>query len=794
MKAAKDLVVVVDFGKLGSMKTFIAKFCSPDFSDRIGRIHTDSWHHLYLSSNLHTHRQSLLYTRSISIYPACWISTCTNYRHQNFECGRFGRFLSTNPPSASQIHRPATSDLSLSNDADSFNPQTSHTVDNSKFKDDQSPPTDNQTKMPDLADLAALKPPRLGKYLPGMQRIWYIDQVTTATKRLNRAFKRPQLEHVCRLLGFAETDEPDLNLRGWQHLAALRPKHPDMPIKDLKSMVILENDSTLTTMTKRADPKEARYSKNDLISFILFEHWGLTNPSQIPLDDDFKSMLQEFHSDSKTFKLPYHEVFLLHLDQMRHQHDRKKLMNELAWKTNVSIELVHDPAGVKVSGHMKDREKFWRLFEKSRKKVYKKLVQVPSSQVGAGSYSQLMMNQYVLKDLSELSDSCLELSIGDDKRITLVAYSYDEQGLTERVTGALTRYFMLHSEATDFSVMTNLYNNSIYQGHLERLAMLPFVPRSKPAWPLSRTVETFGRLTYPTFVSSNSNALTSNVKLHSLAGYFKDLDSFICSADQLDEVEGSQNIEFHAYFGHLVHSKTKTESMFGPCFEHTCASKQAEELGKWLNGRNQQFMFLPAPHPIALNSRNFNLNVNEKPEIELAEEVEEIENSKVETFIFSTLEQSENNLNLGRRSNMVIEIRRINDGSVKVEKVWRQKIVLMLPDRAMDLLVEIERRAEMELETIRLVDANPTLLHFHENQMILAKEYKLTRTRFKTVAEKILDNGYLNLEHERQSDLSIVKNHQQEILATRLAVRGSSKENLERLIDSGVQLAGRLKL
>lgn len=173
----------------------------------------------------------------------------------------------------------------------------------------------NPDQMPDLPDIAALKPPRLKRYIPGTPRIWYVDKFTTISKRLMRAFTKPQLENICRVLGFDQSEEVGLSPCGITHLKTLRIKNPKSSVKDLRAMVLAEANPLFEMKVKKRDPSDTSYTKADLVNFVLTEHWGLTDPKSIPLPADFETLTHRFQTNSEVFEVPYHEMFLLHLEQ-----------------------------------------------------------------------------------------------------------------------------------------------------------------------------------------------------------------------------------------------------------------------------------------------------------------------------------------------------------------------------------------------------------------------------------------------------------------------------------------------
>ncbi|EGG03266.1 uncharacterized protein MELLADRAFT_117360, partial [Melampsora larici-populina 98AG31] len=293
----------------------------------------------------------------------------------------------------------------------------------------------NPNQMPDLPDIAALKPPRLKHYIPGTPRMWYIDQFEAISRRLMRAFTRPQLEHVCKVLGFEQSEEVSLNTLGMERLKSLRIQHPTLSVKDLRSLVLAEANPTFESSVKKRHPSNASYTKTDLVNFVLTSHWGLTDPKSIPLPINFQTLTHRFQTNSEIFKIPYHELFLLRLEQTRSP--RRNLLSYLARKSNVGVELEQDPAGLMVRGDMKSRDDFWRLYKKLRQPIHQQRIPIPKS------ISEVVVTPALLASLSELSGCYLEFT--SEAEGSLLAYSYHDKPLTDTVNDTFLQLAILPS-------------------------------------------------------------------------------------------------------------------------------------------------------------------------------------------------------------------------------------------------------------------------------------------------------------------------------------------------------------
>ncbi|KAH9811792.1 hypothetical protein DFH28DRAFT_931466 [Melampsora americana] len=293
----------------------------------------------------------------------------------------------------------------------------------------------NPDQMPDLPDIAALKPPRLKQYLPGTPRMWYIDQFEAISRRLMRAFTRPQLEHICGVLGFEESEEIGLSTLGMERLKTLRLQHPTFTVKDLRALVVAEANPTFESRVKKRHPSNASYTKTDLVNFLLTSHWGLTDPKSIPIPINFQTLTQRYQTNSETFKIPYHELFLLRLEQTRSP--KRNLLSYLARKSNVGVELVQNPAGLTVRGDMKCRDGFWRLYKKMRQPIHQQRIPIPQS------INEVAVTPALLASLSELSGCYLEFTCEAQGR--LIAYSYHDKPLTDKVTDTFLQLAILPS-------------------------------------------------------------------------------------------------------------------------------------------------------------------------------------------------------------------------------------------------------------------------------------------------------------------------------------------------------------
>lgn len=339
-------------------------------------------------------------------------------------------------------------------------------------------PTDHH--QPGLIDLEKLKPTRLSEYLPTHHPNWYIDQIQSISNRLNRAFSKPQLIQIIR------------SIQGQQRI---------------------DDHLPIVQATQSTTPKlklDRSTSKKDLISFILFDHWHLTNPKGIPTDQSFHDLVQRFKQDHQSHQLPYHELFLLYLDQLQAQRfKRTSALDQLAGTTNVTIELGVDQQQLTIHGGMKDREKFWKSFKLNRRPIYQTRIYLDRKDSSFKPFHQLGRESLtsVLKELSELSGCYLEIALDEDREAPnelfanqkkiLVAYSFDRNNLAERVLKVIQRFSIPLTEFDHVPILIDLNRpsqsvttigsnqESLSESTmaLESLAFLPFSYPFTLKWP-----------------------------------------------------------------------------------------------------------------------------------------------------------------------------------------------------------------------------------------------------------------------------------------------------------------------
>ncbi|PLW06866.1 hypothetical protein PCASD_23378, partial [Puccinia coronata f. sp. avenae] len=528
---------------------------------------------------------------------------------------------------------------------------------------------------PTLKDLEQLRPTRLSKYLPAINPRWYIDQIQTTTKRLNKAFSKQQLLSITEEL----QQQP------------LAPK---------------------------------QHTKHSLISFILFNHWKLTNPVEIPTDQSFQSLLQNFQAHHQSHQLSHHELFLLKLEQSAHP--KRNLLDTLTSKYNVSIHLDLPLKQITISGHMKDRQTFWSEFERTRRLIHTQQI---------STASQLTSDQ--LNHLAELSNCSLEQLNTN----TLLAHSFDAHNLNGRVSEVLKRYEQLSTEYDNTPILIDLQSPS------KKDVNFSFLPFSQPfelEWPhhLNLNQRSLSRFTSPVshnqdiekhgsrhFNLSDLHSLLSSTLpvLTRLASDSIDLRRWISDVFSSDPIQDGESLECKVYQGHYVKSKDPNtplvQQILAPHNDDGDSSESIiEELRSfWTSHFTDQvnplphptpkFTFLKSPqHPLTLNSQESHNEINQM-----------IEEEDIVTEVYAPFEQAQQDMQEQEPFSIsyeVIHTKRSmrtspfapplplenepgnhahdqDDSSTKVEKVWRKRVVVLRPNQSTDLMIQVEKRQRL---------------------------------------------------------------------------------------------------
>jgi len=271
---------------------------------------------------------------------------------------------------------------------------------------------------PTLSDLEKLRPARLTKYLPASNPLWYIEQIHQTTRRLNRAFSKQQLVEISKQLN---------------------------------------------------NNNQQQQTKQSIISHILFNHWELTNPVNIPTDQSFQTLVGKFKSNSESHVLSYHELFLLNLEQKRNP--KRNFIQSWASKSRVDVQISPDQEELSIYGHMKDRETFWTEFLRNRRPVHTLEIVTPTHSLPPA----------LLTHLSELANCSLERK--DDH--TLIAYAFDHNNLAQRVLDVLKRYEILSTEYDRIPILIDMPTpaNATQAEERRRVVFKPFSYPFELAWP-----------------------------------------------------------------------------------------------------------------------------------------------------------------------------------------------------------------------------------------------------------------------------------------------------------------------
>lgn len=609
----------------------------------------------------------------------------------------------------------------------------------------------NPDQMPDLPDIAALKPPRLKHYLPGTPRMWYIDQFEAMSRRLMRAFTRPQLEHICGVLGFEQSEEVGLNTPGMERLKALRIQHPSLSVKDLRALVLAEANPRFESSVKKRHPSNASYTKTDLVNFVLTSHWGLTDPKSIPLPINFQALTHRYQTNSETFTMPYHELFLLRLEQTRSP--RRNLLSYLARKSHVGVELVQDPAGLMVRGDMKSRDDFWRLYKKMRQPIHQQRIPIPQS------IREVAVTPALLASLSELSGCYLEFTSEDQG--SLLAYSYHDKPLTDTVNDTFLQLAILSGRHDRTSVAICSFIKNGPNAPPRDFWLCPFLPVSKPSWYNIGVADTYRRFTSPRSKghfdtinehgkSQESTRLTSPQlqRIKALHGPMSDLRTWLkdvpTGADQGE-------IELRATFGHYLYPRQG----HGPLIETRFYDNedQLNLLRAWSSKAIPRPFFLPSVHPLSCNpSINLSSQSQELAKLstltDQAIDIDTDEETSVEVFSAPPTETRSSPDSEDWISSLRVTISQ--DGTVRTEELYQKHVVIMMPDLPMDISFTVTcRNLPKILEGREGYERG--LTHFTHNgkRLILTDSYKSQTTKIPIDIEAGKRFSFLN---ERRMD------------------------------------------
>ncbi|KAH9459882.1 hypothetical protein H4Q26_004928 [Puccinia striiformis f. sp. tritici PST-130] len=334
--------------------------------------------------------------------------------------------------------------------------------------------------IPRPEELEKLRPTRLGKYLPTTNPHWYIEQIKATNKLVNRAFSKQQLFDLIR-----ET-EPNF--------------------------IRIKSETT----------------KQKLIKHILYSQWKLTNPSEIKVDPSFESLLKNFKSKQQSYLLNYHELFLLRLSE-------QKVIDQIADKTNVKINLDIDNSHLTIHGQMKDRAKFWTEFEKQRKPVYCIKIHV----------SEFKFPDLILNQLAKIAHCSLEQKVNGLK-ITLVAHAFDQQLelVKERVEKVINEYWKLSKEYDQIPILIDLEK--------QKSTRIGFIPFSYPH-----------DLNYPNNLNFNQanfcRLMTDNTHLSSVDHNIQ-IDKLLDSKFLVLDQSSTNSMRFKDYLSTIITPESTTNT------------------------------------------------------------------------------------------------------------------------------------------------------------------------------------------------------------------------------------------
>ncbi|KAG0150173.1 hypothetical protein CROQUDRAFT_668678 [Cronartium quercuum f. sp. fusiforme G11] len=546
----------------------------------------------------------------------------------------------------------------------------------------------NPDQMPELPDIAALKPPRLKKYLPGTPRIWYIDKFESISRRLMRAFTRPQLEHLCRRLGFQQSEDVGLNPRGIARLKELKQKNPSLSVKDLRAMVLAEANPSFEINVKKRDPSDISYTKTDLVHFVLTEHWGLTNPKSIPLPANFETLTHRYQTNSELFQVPYHEIFLLRLEQLRSP--ERNLISYLAQKSNVSVEFVQEPAGLMVRGEMKGRDNFWRSFEKLRRQIRKQTISISKH------LNEVVVTPMLLKNLSELSGCYLELTSGPQG--SLLAYSYHDDCLADKLADTLTQLALLFNQSSQVPLGICPSRAVNLTSYPRDLWLCPFLPVSKPSWHIASIADAFGRLTYPRSRSSSypvdipdlPEEVARQTGLHLdqvkvLSGPVSDLRAWLTDVGTDTDMS---TVTIRATFGHHLYPRQGHSTLTGVKFSEDV--NQLSQMSSWSTQVTPRPFFLSSFHgrspPITLDGELASLSSR------IVNSARADTNGEACVEIFRPVPKDSDPISRREEWKKSLRVTTRADGTIDFEALCQRHMVILMPDCPMDILFTVEKR------------------------------------------------------------------------------------------------------
>ncbi|OAV96536.1 hypothetical protein PTTG_26328 [Puccinia triticina 1-1 BBBD Race 1] len=510
--------------------------------------------------------------------------------------------------------------------------------------------------------------------------------IHTTSKRLGRAFSKQQLLRIC------------------QNIQATTPT---------------------PTPTTRFNSKS--HSKQDLISFILFKHWALTNPIDIPTDHSFHSLLKNFRANHQSHQLSYHELFLLQLDQAK-ERPTSSLIDRLAQTTHVTINLSLEHLQLTILGQMKDRQRFWTEFERTRRPVYRHEIPLTTHQLATIPLD----NRILLSHLAELSNCSLEFLSENHPKKILVAYAFDQHNLAERVSDVLERYAILASEYDHTPTLIDLQpepdRRSPEAASSSSLGFLPFSHPFQPDWPHHLTFDqkSLSRLSAPssnpaanTLVDDGGAALDPHlppapmIDLHGLlASSFPVLTS-PSSADSItlhDWISSSfptqdGSLECRVYHGHYVRSKDPA----GPLLDQASMillpthDEQAGTIVKqlrsfWTSNRKtsppsptRRFIFLKSPrHPVESGMLAKPPSVGEGDSPPSREPRED----QAMPIMYEVVQQEPRTPSLlDDQSATGADQQGVGSSSSDgEEEVRRKRVVILRPRQSTDLMVEVDPR------------------------------------------------------------------------------------------------------
>ncbi|KNZ43773.1 uncharacterized protein VP01_987g4 [Puccinia sorghi] len=479
----------------------------------------------------------------------------------------------------------------------------------------------NQQQTPTLSELEKLRPTRLTKYLPASNPLWYIEQIHQTTRRLNRAFSKQQLIEIS---------------------------------KQLKNN------------------NQQQQTKQSIISHILFNHWQLTNPVDIPKDQSFQALVGKFKSNSESYVLPYHELFLLKLEQKRNP--KQNLIQSWASKSRVDVQISPHQEELSIFGHMKDREAFWTEFLRNRRPVHSLEIVTPTRRRPPPA---------LLTHLSELANCSLE-----------------------------------HKDSTEYDRIPILIDMPApandTKAEERRVVFKPFSYPFELAWPHSVNFDgnNLSRLACPSGKKISQQDETHHAPL-----------------------DGLLSSTFPVLTGlghHLTSRRPDAPLLMGPFQRLSTDGDEkvmVEELRAfWIGhfppaGPTPQFLFLKASPRVDYFAGVFGRrhpmqsDMNEKDADEIAEEEE------LETQVYLPFKEAPQEADEGcsisyevvhKRKKKVStplpeSVDQDDDGvSKEVWKVWRKRLIILRPDQSNDLMVQVEKRerlSEREAEMQGLDDS-----------------------------------------------------------------------------------------